>query len=348
MKIGILTYHSGFNNGGFLQCYSLFKVILKLGHDVKVINYSEFNHWKKEYIILLFTRKISLLIANLKKINKYHNLQKRISKTRLILNKTKINKSRFDLIIVGSDEIWNYSNPMVTDNSAYFGIGYEVNKLISYGASFGWTDKNTILPQYLVNGLKKFSKITVRDTNSKNIILNNLNFSPEQVLDPTFLYDFSPENTYCPSNNYILIYSVGFDPATISNIKLFSKKTGLKTISVSYKNEWCDLQALTLDPFQWLGCIKNADLVITNKFHGTVFSIKYKKKFITIKEPASANKIQSLITEFGLNSRYVDLIEDGTIEKLYSDDYPNHFEELLNQKIASSMAVLNKTLSNEL
>ena len=68
MRIGILTYHDGINHGAFLQVFSSYTELRKMGFNVEVINYKSLKHWFWEYKCFLYTKHIKLLTANVKKI----------------------------------------------------------------------------------------------------------------------------------------------------------------------------------------------------------------------------------------------------------------------------------------
>ena len=316
MKIGILTFHDGINHGAYLQCYGLYKTIENMGHDVKIINYKNFKHWWKEYKCFLWTKNPRILYANIRKIFKFKVEQRRLPKTSFTFSREKVNKEEFNIIVVGSDIIWNYKNPLFGFDPVYFGNFLNAKKIISYAGSFGNIDINDSLPKEAINDLKKFSNISVRDDNSLKI-LKKITYKPINiVLDPTFLYNYTKEEKKCIYKNFILIYAYQINLDQIRQVKEFAKKKNLNTIAIAYNQAWCYKNIISLSPFEWLGYFRQADYIITSTFHGTIFSIKYSKKFVTIPNIHINNKLRYIMEITELKKRV--LHNQKNIEKILS------------------------------
>ena len=310
MKIGILTFHDGINHGAYLQAYSLYKVLSNKFSDneIKIINYKNKKHLITEYKFFLIQKNPINIIKNILKIFKFRKLQDLFNLTKFTTEPDKPNKDNFDVIIYGSDEIWNFSNSLFGCDKVYFGFDLNAKCKISYAPSFSEA-KIENFPSDLKEFYKNFNFISVRDSYSKklfNQINQNHNINCIEVLDPTFLYDFRNEEKEISStylNNYILIYCTFLDKNDIDNIKDYAKNTKMKLISIGYKNYFADESVINLDPFEWISYFKNANYIVTNTFHGTVFSIKYNKKFISIPKNDKKNKIISLLDQFKLKDR---------------------------------------------
>ena len=305
MKIGILTFHDGINYGAYLQVYSLYHVLQNLGAEPEILNYKGFFHWRWEYRCLLWTKRPTRLVANLKKLFEFKRCQKKLKQTSFTFYRKHL--PYYDKVIVGSDEIWNYS--VAHRDDIYFGIGLPAREKYAYAASFGSVSQDDNIPANLLSGLQTFKKISVRDENSMTLIRHNL---PQKecvkVLDPTLLYDFNGEEVEPIEKNYVLIYTTynAISEAVQNEIIKFAKKHNKTLIAVGYYMPWCEKNFDTLNPFEWIGFFKCADMVITTMFHGTMFSIKYKRAFCTILEPYRVNKLKDLLTEFGLGNRIYD------------------------------------------
>lgn len=302
MKIGILTFHDGINYGAYLQVYSLYRTLQKLGAEPEILNYKGFFHWRWEYRCLIWTKRPARLAANLKKLIAFKGCQKLLKQTSFTFHRTCL--PNYDKVIVGSDEIWNYS--VAHGDDIYFGIGVPAREKYAYAASFGSVDENDEIPKKLLSGLETFRNISVRDENSMRLLQRNL---PQKecikVLDPTLLYDFNGEEVEPVEKNYILIYTTdNAIPVSVRNeIISFARQHNRTLVAVGYHMPWCEKNFNTLNPFEWVGFFKCADMIVTTMFHGTMFSIKYKKEFCTILEPYRVNKLKDLLTEFGLEKR---------------------------------------------
>jgi hypothetical protein len=339
MKVGILTYHDGINFGGYLQVFSLFSWIKEnTDHDVHVINFKAKGHYQLEhdffnkgnYIIrkhpaFLINHNIREFIRirkNKKKIRYFTKAHRRLRLSKFTHEIKDINKEKFDIILVGSDEIWNYKNPIVGYVPAYFGNGINKQKLASYGASFGSISSTEKVLQKVIDGIKSFDSISVRDLNTEAIVKEQAGIDPTLVCDPIFLIDHMP-NIKRPhvKKDFLLVYSAEvFTDLEKEAIKSYAKKNKLKLIGIGFEQDWCD-NVITIGPFEFLGYFYEAKKIVTKMFHGTLFSIAFEKQFCTLCTPYRKNKYGAIIERTGLSSR------------LLMDDTPNDMEKTLDTAI---------------
>ena len=313
-KIGILTFHDGINYGTFLQCLSLQNYLLDEGYDVNVIHYKTLKNTIKENKCTIASKDPLKLFKNIKKFLYFSSLKKnkfRLSKRFYSLNDRDLKD--YDCIIFGSDEIWNFTHPLFGFDPIYFGTGFK-KKLISYAPSFGQSSSLEI-PESIIKSINKFHSISVRDELSKLAILNKVKGNIEVVLDPTFLVDLLLVNNVVEDDKFketILVYSnQNLDPG---NFLRFSHLEKYETISVSYKNSYCNRGIFSPTVNEFLNIFKNSKFIITDTFHGCVFSLIFNKQFIYIPNKNKSNKITSLLKLFDLD-KYV------TFTKDYSYDY---------------------------
>jgi hypothetical protein len=347
MKIGILTFHDGINHGAYLQCYSLMKVLQRKYQDVNVINYKNINHWLAEYRVFLIRKNPILALRNIVKIYKFHKVHKKFNLDKLTFSRKKIFRTKYDAIIVGSDIIWNYKNVLFGFDPIYFGDGLNTNNLISYAASFGAITVNDTPPDDVIHGLNIFRQVSVRDNNSKKLVEKYISKEAQVVLDPTFLYDFSGEEVLPEHCNFIMIYAFYMPDNIKQEIQNFAAKNNLLTVSVGYPNSWCDKNIVTADPFEWLGYFKEAKFVVTSTFHGTIFSIKYNKKFVTIGNEPINNKVIHLLAKTNLMNV---LIKEGDSEitsKLESDYHYDKVNANLREEVEKSKMFLFGAINSD-
>ena len=188
--------------------------------------------------------------------------------------------------------------------------------IISYAASVGQSrlSKILILKGYKLLPIRKLSQIAVRDDKTEKVV-KILGKKSVRVLDPTFLYDFpivKPNDL--PRKPYMLIYTYGYNNEEVAAIKNMAKKKGLLTIATGSLCPWADIN-MVVGSFEWLWLVKNADLIVTGTFHGSVFSIKYNKQFAVLTQ--GSDKVDSLLSEFGLTDRTATV---ETIENVLSKD----------------------------
>lgn len=302
-NIGIVTYHDGFNYGAYLQVYALYNTIKIIGFNSVIINYKNEQLWKNEIKCLFGTKRPFLFIKNLFKYYAFKKAQKLLNLGDFTTDSSVISSSDYKAIIYGSDEIWNFENPLLGIDSFYFGVGIEDVKKISYAPSCGTLLSKTTFPTKINNSLKSFYAVSARDYNTRDILQGNLSITPPIVLDPTFLYDFKPETTHCKEKNFILVYTTGFSRDEQIMIKQIAKETGQKLVSIGYRNSFCDKNIIGIGPFEFLGYYARADYIITSMFHGTIFALKAKKQFIILVDQYRKNKLAYIIDKLNISNR---------------------------------------------
>ena len=236
MKIGIITYHFAHNYGAVLQCYALQEYLKSNGHDVSIIDYrpraiTKFYDVVKLHVIKTYNPKV--IIVNLasaifsgytraNKFNKFINNKLQLS----------VNNTEYDLIIYGSDQIWN--THINNNDKTYWGYNsYKTNKSITYSASGGIKLPDN--DEFIKNALNNFSSISVRE---EHLAIELSKYTAKEIkttLDPVFL--LSQEEWFKISNRvkkrnhkYILLYNLTHDDQIKKIAEEYSVSTGLKLI----------------------------------------------------------------------------------------------------------------------
>lgn len=302
-RYGILTYHSGFNFGAFLQAYALQRSLDKLGYQSEIINYKSRFHSYWEYRCLFFTRRLAVLFGNFKKMMAFFRAHKKLNLSRVASDVAELSGLNYECVVFGSDEIWNYSNPIVKLDPVYFGLGVPTARRISFAASCGSLSQNSEVPDVVSNGWQQFDNIAVRDGNTKELVRQHVGIPVELVLDPTFLVDFSGEEIECHEKDFILVYTTGFTLEVQRSVREYANRVGKHLVSIGYRNNFCDKNVIGIGPFEFLGYYKAADVVITSMFHGTIFGIKYNKPLAILVDTYRTNKLATMLEQFGLRDR---------------------------------------------
>lgn len=311
-KISIMTLVGANNIGAFLQAFALGKVFQDMGYDVEYLtmpNRSERQGKLNKIVRYLKQKNVKMLLYKICSGKKY-------AKARTELTSVNYNPDeKYDIIVVGSDEMWNVGSKSFEHYPQYFGKGISAKRIISYAPSAG----NTTLEQLKAVGydFTSFERISVRDRRTFDLVSTIDKRIPMKVLDPTFLlksYDkYLPDIQF--NKDFILVYSYGINKKDIKKIKEFSKKKNMPLLSIGTFNSWC-YKNLIVSPFEFLAYMKKASFVITSTFHGTALSINLNKKFAVYVE--GSEKINSLLDDFGLQSRAV--LDDKTISEIFEHE----------------------------
>lgn len=320
------------NYGSYLQAYALKQLLLNNGAnevyfiDIKpgrqLPGFSDEDQNKSNFISKVGSAILSFnLISKIKDFFFIRKVYKYIIKNyeRLGLNDTC--PSNFDLAVIGSDEVFNccqYSTWGYT--LQLYGDIPEAKEVISYAASFGHTTleqlKNLGIDREIGNMLSTMSNISVRDDNSRMIVSSLTGIVPHVNVDPVLAYGYKKEiesySVEC-KDRYIVLYSYHTrisDKNEINRILKFAKENNLKVYSIFCRYDWCDKAILPDSPFEVLVWINKANYVITDTFHGTVFSIITRSQFATIVRDSNRNKLVFLLEHFGLTDRVIDVREE--------------------------------------
>ena len=258
-----------------------------------------------------------------------------------------------DCYITGSDQVWGALNP----NPIFFlQFGSKESKRFSFAASFG--DGNSFLKDRYIykitSYLKEFDMVTVRDYKALEICkkagINGCVLFP----DPTLLIDMSNYNSLLSSNpgtdKYCLVYMLEEEQKTkidMDDIAAFVKSIGIKMIYVASQGRFDKYIKQYPTIPQFLSYVKNADFVITNSFHGTVFSIMYHRKFAVIPKKGGNNtRVDTLLSQYGLQKHIAKKLP--MIIAAYNDIVDWNLVDDINQKKKKeTVALLKKVIGEE-
>lgn len=341
MRIGVLTLQLHNNFGGILQAYALQKVLKDFGHNVVLIDKSRYvslGPWYKKYPIYI-KRSICKYILGKNIIIKADIEQNRISNaiaknTDIFIEKyirkirikdfSNFKEEDFDIIIVGSDQVWRpkYFFSKIENAYLYFARKWKI-KRIAYAASFGteeweYTEKQT---NNCATLLKKFNAVSVRESSAVQLCNDNFGVKAEHVLDPTMLLckedyiklfkDYNAAQN--DGNLFCYILDEGEEKKSI--IDCVAKEKGLKPFYVNSRYEDLDapLEERIQQPVEkWLRAFYDAKFVITDSFHACVFSIIFNKPFIVYgNRERGLARFKSLLSIFGLEERIVSTKEES-------------------------------------
>lgn len=318
-KIGILTFHKGPNYGGFLQAWHMREAARSLGHDAHIINYQNSIHYRSEqtsFPTRLTPRGIRAWINRRKKSSPFEKVVGDLCAKPFTTNPDEISWQDYDLVIVGSDVVWDHATARYGHDPCYFANhpSQQDGRFIAYAASCGPANNSTI-PDFVRNGIPGFLAIGVRDSNTRTLVESCGGPHPSLVVDPTWLQP-DPETEWRdkPDYPYLLVYGGGLvNPRFDEAVGSWAKAEGLPVISAASPTRFADRRYQSLEPFQWAELFRGASAVVTATLHGLLYSIKYGKPFIMVALPAAAGKSSTVIEKLGLESRVV--IPGGILER---------------------------------
>ena len=353
MKIAILTQPLIQNYGGILQCYALQTILQNMGHEVVVLNRTYNFSYKqiilqigsliKSVILKFILRKknkrlINPLLENYRELLEYNSPDpKRVNsfkKQYIRLSKglwtskdlgNYCKQNRFDVIIVGSDQVWRelYS-PCITDYFLGFLSNKNKTKKIAYAASFG-TSENPISYEGIKlckKHINKFDAISTREISGVKLVKELFNKDASLVLDPTLLLsaedyiqlikedDSVSEMPHDTLTTYILDWSHKKKKCIdgiAAELKLLNRNDIYPDDSSSYSFRMKSIP-------QWLASFRNARYVITDSFHGCVFSIIFRKDFaVIINNERGSDRFTSLLRILELEDRIISVDDKESI-----------------------------------
>lgn len=344
MKIGILTLPLLSNYGGLLQAWALQRTLAEQGHEVIIIN--RLHSKPKIPLLRKIASKIKneLLIRLGKRIryqkvtdeliqyseqfirsfrdNRYLGISPDIKNNEDLVDYIKSQK--FDAYVVGSDQVWRptYSPNIMTYFLDFVKDDPNVKK-IAYAASFGvddweFSEEETEIAKNLA---QLFNLITVRESSAVDLVKEHFNCSASHVQDPTMLrskedYLKLIQNPTCKlneSDGKLFCYVLDKAPHVSDVIEVCKKSTGLKPYFCMPEKLYYDIEfyenkdnCIVPPVEQWLKSFGDARMVVTDSFHGCVFSIIFNKPFWVVANiNRGAARFTSLLKKFELEDRIV-------------------------------------------
>lgn len=357
MKVGIITIHNSPNYGASLQSFALYKYLETKGYDVEIIDlhrpyhsdyikskiyttYTEKSRPLKEKLIdkiknfFCQTNAKPLINSNIRnraieKINTF-NSRIRLSKPYKGIDELYDNPPQYDIYITGSDQVWNPTQNYCIE--PYFLTFVKKGKLISFASSIGLDTLPENVKKDYKKWLNKYDAISVREDKAKQILKSVIDKKIYKTPDPTFLLDikFWKDLLIEPNwNNYILLFTLNKDDTQLAYAKKISKESNKKLLVINNLNnsEDIDDECIWINdagPEEWLGYIYKADLILTDSFHCSLFSIIL-----------GSNNFYTYIAPWNnRGSRIIELLEDFSLSNhLLRNDFSQSYIDLSKQTI---------------
>ena len=344
-KVAVVVCPNIRNFGSVLQSYATQKAVTKLGYDNEYIKYTKTKKTAYKYLIQLlipsimaerfsvlkrklFQRKNKELISRRNKafdefVDKYMTASPKYTG----YDELRRNAKKYSIAVLGSDQVWNPIN----SGSDFYTLNWlgRKTKRIAYAPSFGVSDVPLLLTGFYKNFLAKFDHLSVREIRGSKIVKKLTGRKAPVVCDPTLLFEADEWDDILPEKpvaegKYIFCYFLGNRNEPRKCVLELAKKTGLPIVMMPFFGEISEydnkLGAVIIDnpdPSHFVSAVRNAEYVCTDSYHGTVFSIIYRKKVMVFRRhSADSNKntfsrLESLLSIAGMKDRVVnDVWED--------------------------------------
>ena len=333
MRVGIITQPLYANYGGILQNYALQQVLIKMGHEPVTLDYMpslSFGRYilyaGKGILCALFPNKrhpikpYKHFLERPEKINAFVRNNIVLTKTIPDYTKRELEKYGIEALIVGSDQVWRYSynSHYIEDMYLEFAKDFRCPK-VAYGASFGVEQWN--YPESRSEEVRKLAKqfnaVSVREDSGVALCRDGLGIEAVTVLDPTLLLKMSDYDKFCFAPTpyeqaYLAAYVLDITEEKKDYINKVAEAKGLKVKMMTVSEAGVSIES-------WLSSIRNADYVITDSYHGSLFSIIFGKQFETlINTKRGADRFYSLFARLSIQSQSVE----------YPIDYTSVYREL--------------------
>ncbi|WP_324722181.1 polysaccharide pyruvyl transferase family protein [Latilactobacillus curvatus] len=372
----LVTFHASHNHGSALQAFATQKLLEQEGYPSTILNFQMPS--QKKYYSLYGGRK-GMKIRQLAMIpihfQRKSRQQKFIDFQNNYFNMTKeyhsydelraADFSQYNVLVSGADQIWSNTIPEFVNSDVdfkgiYFGDFVSDIKKIAFASSTGEADIDYLKSQ--LTNLKQYQHIAVREERGRKLLNQLLDYKCDVVLDPTLLLTRKEYNKWFDLENalvkeeYIFLYTLqGVKSGRRWKILLQNlyEKTGLRIIVVSpffpiYGKNITNINEA--GPIEFLNLIYNAKIVLTDSFHGTAYSVNFRKNFFVYQADSSHDpRKKNLLNSFGLSNRIINKQESGLILNADNIDYSNN-NKLIEAEIETSRNILKrylKDISNE-
>ncbi len=329
MKAGIITFHYAHHYGAQLQAYALMKAVMHAGVDCEIIDYVRKDSiegsrlFKKGFSARTLLSNADTLLNYFSLKRRYDRFQSFVSKDMKLSEKSyrrytelEADAPEYDMYVCGSDQIWN---PLIygekTFDPAFFAAFAFTGRKIAYAPSFGISQMPEDKRDKLRNYLMSFDALSVREKQGEKIIEDVSGRASITVLDPTLLLtgDEWGELANTPSfeTPYLLCYFVSDGRKYSDYVKQLSEIYKLPVVALcgSRRVPACTKKkVLDAGPKEFLGLFKNAAMICTDSFHGTVFSVNFKKDFVCFSsskdsEGSVNSRLHNILNKLELTAR---------------------------------------------
>lgn len=368
-NVYVATYYRN-NYGSALQAYALQKRIEQLGAKASVVG---LNEQKKRCCLGRLIRQFYYALKPEVNYNIFYRMKRVLDQGKLRSRKDKINefvdknlriisvdecKKKVEsnpkaVLLAGSDQIWNLVNSNTINGCYLFDFIQGKNNLkFSYAVSVGLKEFTNDQIQYYKRALSDFRCISIREKNAADMFAQMFHETPvRNDVDPTFLHGRQfwekVASKRMHNKEYVFVYELRPDKKVIQIARKIAKE---KKLDIVYIGQFATRHIGVRDVLDagvedFLSYIKEASAVVTNSFHGTVFSFIFEKPFVSVRISTTSSRVENLLKLTNLESQLIDSVDGySMIDKEISFE---NAKKLLADKITSSenylMSICNQS-----
>lgn len=368
-RIGIITFQKLGNIGADLQAYALAAKLRHMGYAAENIDYLYYKHprhvggtmeratipvsLKNRLKVALFPIVAALRrpeSAKKKRLRKrrfdaWFDKNVRVGQEYRSVKSLYDNPPRYDVYMAGSDQIWN---PRICSNIAPYFLEFAPKgaKCVSYASSFGVSELSGPVFYQYKQWLKRFSHIGLREVSGERIVkAMALGAEVEHVLDPTMLLSAEDWSKVAAkpiekiADKYLLLYDLIASSETVELAKRWAKQAGLQVLRIGDG---------AYGPGEFIWLFSHAEAVVTNSFHGTVFSLLHHKPFYSVVPNGitNAGRVESLLQHLSLPQRLVNASACASLNVDSLIDYVG-VEAQIKKMREKSISFLTKSIDDD-
>ena len=329
MKVYVATYYRR-NYGSALQAYALQSKLKELGAEPVIVKPAppetgktlmdkQRFYFRREAhygLVRKIRRSIEkrLYVSRAEKIDRFINGHADIVRYEDVLEAMRGEKC---VLLAGSDQIWNILNHEIDDFYLFRDIDNPRARKVSYAASIGISDITEEQKKYYARALAGFDAVSFREAHALRLLGEALeNRELRQDVDPTLLHDAAFWEALLPPAGaeapFLFVYMLRPDPGVMEIARHIAREKHLKIVYIGlYSNYYFGIRTVTDAGVEdFLHYLHNAQIVVTNSFHGTVFSLLFHKKFASVRIDSTSSRAESLLRLVGLEDRLIDSTAD--------------------------------------
>lgn len=376
-KIGVVTLYANTSIGNRLQAYASMQLYRSLGYDVTAVNHMEEELLEKQTLIerIKLAVKVALFRVNpnLRCLRNYRrhlqsnesqNLELAFHRKQMLsdFSETYVSpsetvsikcvppdlKAHYDFFSVGSDQVWRNWTGTPEELRFFFLHFADRRQRLCLASSFGLESVPKNNKEIYRKGLNGFPRLSCREASGVKLIRNLIGRDAALLLDPTMCLPISEwkhlerKPDYPLPERYVLSYMLsGLTPEMEDAVSYYVRLLHMDVINIDDVQPFTEHCAAT-GPQEFLYLVRHASFVCTSSFHGTVFSILFRRNFVCFNQKDPGKRITTLLHKFHLASRCYGVLRD---EDLLSTDYAGT-EETLSKEHKRMLAYLREALAD--